>query len=125
MSEVQRSADVLAKLILGSNDLFVDTDKGKILVEDLLAQAKSFDPDINAIPNSLSRWIVITLCVSLLFCVAGLSIYIVGVMLYAIEAEVAISELAIPDIPNAIVALTSGLLGALTGFLAPSPFNRR
>jgi hypothetical protein len=29
------------------------------------------------------------------------------------------------ELPNAIVALSSGILGALTGFLAPSPMQRR
>ncbi len=125
MSEVKRSADVLANLILGSDGLFADTDKGKTLVANLLAQAKSIDPDKNAIPDALSRWIVITLCVSLLFCVAGVVIYTVGFMWYAKGLDAEKLKTTIPDIPNAVVALTSGLLGALTGFLAPSPFNRR
>jgi hypothetical protein len=116
-----RSADILAQLLINNGRSHFSDAAALEFLNTQLQQAKAIVPETSGVPIVVSKWIVGTLCISLLICVFG----IFGSLLFLSYLDPISKTRVLPEVPNALVALTSGLLGALTGFLAPSPFNRR
>lgn len=75
--------------------------------------------------RALTLLVIGTLCLCLVVCTLGIVTMVSVMFLQEASAPVGTARAQGIEIPNALVALVSGLLGALTGFLASPSFRSR
>ncbi len=75
--------------------------------------------------RTLTLLVIGTLCLCLVVCTLGIVTMVSVMFLQEASAPAGAVRSQGIEIPNALVALVSGLLGALTGFLASPSFRSR